>query len=249
MALPKIGCQLIVFGKKYNVENDIEAILDTLQKAGYDSVEGGPEDAARYKPMLDARGLLYAGSHMAISSNPDIDALIEYSHAMGSTDICNSGLMKWGDLTLDDYREGIRELNEAGRRFRAAGIHLHYHNHEFEFQKIDGDKTGMDVLMEGFDPDACDLCVDVAWVKKGGEDPAEYLKKHKEKIGYLHFKDFDDEGWTELGRGQMDFAPLIKLLPEMPRVRQLVLEQDSTRNDAMESVTVSRKFLRDTFDY
>jgi alkanesulfonate monooxygenase len=35
MALPQVGSQLIVFGKKYNVENDIEAILDSLQKAGY----------------------------------------------------------------------------------------------------------------------------------------------------------------------------------------------------------------------
>jgi sugar phosphate isomerase/epimerase len=149
MALPRVGSQLIVFGKKYNIENDIEAILDSLQKAGYAAVEGGPQDAARYRPMLDARGMVYAGSHMAISGNPDIDQLIEYSRIMGSSDISNSGLVKWGDVTLDDYQQSIKLLNEAGRKLRDAGIHLHYHNHAFEFDKVDGSKNGMDILLDG----------------------------------------------------------------------------------------------------
>jgi sugar phosphate isomerase/epimerase len=249
MALPQVGSQLIVFGKKYDIENDIEAILDSLQKAGYAAVEGGPRDAARYRPMLDKRGLVYAGSHMAISGKPDIEQLVEYSRIMGSSDVSNSGLVKWGDVTLDDYRQSIRLLNEAGRKLRDAGIHLHYHNHAFEFDKVDGSKSGMDILLDGLDADAVDFCIDVAWVQKGGENIVEYLQKHKDRIGYLHFKDYDDEGWCELGRGQIDFAPIMQLLPDMPRVRWVVCEQDETRNEPMESVAVSRRYLRDTFGY
>jgi sugar phosphate isomerase/epimerase len=249
MSLPKVGCQLIVFGGQYNVENDIEKIADTLAAAGYDAIEGGPQDAARYRPILDARGLVYAGSHVALSSNPDWDKLADYVQAMGAADVSNSGLNKWGDLTLDDYKRSIEALNEAGAKLRARGIHFHYHNHAFEFDKVDGDKNGMDLLMEGLDPQACDLCVDVAWVQKGGEDPAEYVRKHQEHIGYLHFKDFDDEDWCELGRGQMDFGPIMQLLPSLSRVRWVVLEQDKSRNDAMDSVTESRRFLKEKFSY
>ena len=58
-----------------------------------------------------------------------------------------------------------------GKQFRDEGIHLHYHNHDFEFLKVDGNKTGMDILMEGLDFRVVDLCVDVAWVMRGGDDP------------------------------------------------------------------------------
>lgn len=249
MSLPKVGCQLIVFGGQYNVEDDIEKIADTLAAAGYDAIEGGPQDAARYKPLLDARGLVLAGSHVSLASNPDWDRVADYVHAMGASDVSNSGFLKWGELSDYDYKRGIELLNEGGRKLRASGIHFHYHNHAFEFEKVDGEKTGMDLLFEGLDPSACDFCIDVAWVQKGGEDPAAYLKKHQDRIGYLHFKDFDDEGWCELGRGEMDFAPIMQVLPTMPGVRWVVLEQDKSRNDAMDSVTESRRYLRETFGY
>ena len=249
MALPKVGCQLIVFGGQYPVEENIEKIADTLAAAGYDAIEGGPRDAARYKAILDARGLVLAGSHVSLASNPDWDKVADYVLAMDAADVSNSGLTKWGDLTADDYKRSIELLNEGGAKLRARGVHFHYHNHAFEFEKVDGDKTGMDLLIEGLDPQACDLCVDVAWVQKGGENAAEYIKRHQDIIGYLHFKDYDDEGWCELGRGQVDFAPIMQVLPEMSRVRWVVLEQDKSRNDAMESVTESRRFLRDTFGY
>lgn len=249
MPLPPVATQLIVFGAKYDVETDIEAILDTLARAGYDGVEGGPEDAAAYRAMLDARGLRHAASHITLPNLEDVSSLVADSKTLGSSDVCNSGLLKWGDLTSDDYRAGIAALNEAGRKLREEGIHLHYHNHDFEFQKVEGDKSGMDLLIEGLDPQACDLCVDVAWVQKGGANPVEFLERHKSIIGYVHLKDFDTQGWTELGRGEVDLGALVKQLETMPDVRWAVAEQDNTRNEPMESVTESRRFLREKLNY
>ena len=249
MPLPPVGTQLIVFGGKYNVERDIEAILDTLQKAGYDGVEGGPKDAQAYRKMLDARGLRYSGAHVTLPNLADVTSLVADLKTLGSSDVCNSGLLSWNDRTAGDYRASIAALNEAGRKLRAQGIHLHYHNHDFEFEKVEGDKTGMDLLIEGLDPQACDLCVDVAWVQKGGHNPVEFLERHKAIIGYVHLKDFDSEGWTELGRGEVDLGAIVKQLETMPDVRWAVAEQDKTRNDAMDSVTESRRYLRDKLNY
>lgn len=249
MSLPPIGTQLLIFSATHNIETDIEAILDTLASAGYDAVEGGPSDAARYKPMLEARGLRYGGSHVGLPALQDVESHIQYLKTIGASDICNSGLMKWNDLSAGHYREAIPILNEVGRRFRDEGIHLHYHNHAFEWDKVDGNKTGMDLLMDGLNFDVVDLCVDVAWVQKGGDDPAHYLQQHVERIGYLHFKDFNADGWCELGRGEVDFEPIMKLLPSMPKVRWVMVEQDTTRIDPHESVRISRTFLKERFGY
>ena len=253
MSLPPLGAQLMVFGGhptlKYDIQTQTDLILDSVAEAGYAAVEGGSRDAPAYKRALDARGLRYGGSHVLLPSLQDVTPLIAYLKAVDSRDICNSGLRVWHNRSADDYRDAISVLNEAGRAFRREGIHLHYHHHDFEFEAVEGDKTGMDLLLDGLDPEAVDLCVDIAWVTKGGSDPAAYLTQHKDRIGYLHFKDFDADGWTELGRGQVDIGAVMRVLPDLPGVRWVMVEQDTTRNDPSESIAISRRYLRDTFGY
>jgi sugar phosphate isomerase/epimerase len=249
MSLPTVGCQLIVFGSKYNIEKDTDKILDTLASAGYKAVEGGASDPVAYKRKLDARGLVYGGSHTSPRGLIDPKPVIKYLKAVDARDVCNSGLLDWKQRTLADFKQTIDILNKSGKTLRAEGIHLHYHNHDFEFAKVDGNKTGMDILLDGLDPEACDLCVDVAWVKIGGDDPAGYLAKHNDRIGYLHFKDHDGTTWTELGRGKVDFAAIMKVLPTMRKVRWVMVEQDRSQLDPVESVKISRAYLKDTFGY
>ena len=249
MALPPVGAQLLVFGGKYNIDTQTDVVLDSVARAGYAAVEGGSHDAARYRQMLDERGLVYGGSHVSLPVLQDVKPLVEYLRVVGGSDLCNSGLLRWGDLNVEDYRQAIPLLNEAGRQLQDAGVRFHYHHHDFEFKKVDGDKSGMDLLMDGLDPDAVDFCVDVAWVQKGGENPADYLVKHKDRIGYLHFKDFNDEGWIELGQGKVDFAAVMKVLPEITGARWVMIEQDSTAIDPVDSVAISRRYLKETFDY
>ena len=249
MPLPPVGAQLLVFGKKYDINKDTDAILDCVAKAGYKAVEGGAADAASFRRKLDARGLAFAGSHVGLKQLLDLQPIIDYLRVVGGRDLCNSALMDWNARSLKDYQEGIRVLNTAGRRLRDEGIRLHYHNHDFEFQKVDGAKTGMDLLIEGLDFSVVDLCVDVAWVWRGGEDPAAYLKKHKARIGYLHFKDFDGKDWIELGQGKVNFPAVMKVLPELTSARWVMVEQDDTKLDPMDSATISRKYLREKLNY
>jgi sugar phosphate isomerase/epimerase len=248
MTLPPVGLQTIVFGKKYSIED--EAVLDHVAKCGYTCLETTPKDPAKFKAMLDARGMRVGGMHTSPSGLRDLTEIVAKLRTLDSRDLSNSGMLDWNKRTLADYRETIAILNRAGHALRAEGIHLHYHNHDFEFLEMpDGAHTGMEILLQELDPSAIDLCVDVAWVLKGGLDPVKFLRTHRDRIGYLHFKDFDDEGWTELGRGKVDFAPIMQLLPDMPRVRWVMIEQDDSRNDPLESIAVSRRYLKETFGY
>ena len=243
----KIGLQAIVLGKKYNVAED--RVLDAVAAAGYDALECGVEDPVSFRRKLTSRRLVYAGAHTTPSKLKDVGDLIASLHAMGAEDVCNSGLLDWNKRSPEDYRETIEILNQAGRKLRAEGIRLHYHNHDFEFEKQDaiGGRTGMDLFLEGIDPQAVDLCVDVGWVHKAGLDPVNFLLKNASRVGYLHFKDYDDNGWAEIGTGKADFAPIVKILPQLPGARWIILEQDVAKIDPLDSLRISRTNLREKY--
>ncbi len=247
MSRPPLGLQTIVFGKKYSIEDP--RVLDHVADCGYECVEAGAKDPAAFKAMLDARNMKYAGTHTGLKGLLDTAPIIEKLNALDGHDVCNSALMEWDNRSLDDFQEGIEVLNRAGKELQKAGIHLHYHNHAFEFEPVDGDKIGMDILLDGLDPDCVDLCVDVGWVTKAGYDPVAFLTENKDRVGYLHFKDFNDDGWIELGQGCVNFEGIMEILPQLNRVRWVLIEQDSTSIDPLDSVKISRDYLKQTFNY
>jgi sugar phosphate isomerase/epimerase len=249
MPLPTLSLQPIIFGKRYPLDANIDLILDRLKEYGYEAIEGGCKDAAAMKQKLDARGLKFSASHVSLSSKPDPKKLFDYLHTVAGKDLCNSGLTTWDHPTVEDYRESIKLLNDLAKQCQAEGIHFHYHNHAFEFEKVDGNRTGMDLLLAGLDFSLMGLCMDVAWIYRGGSDPATFLTQQAEKITYLHFKDTDGTNWKPLGEGKVDFASVMKVLPTLKRVRWVAVEQDNTEEDPFDCVRRSREYLRRTFGY
>jgi len=249
--LPPLGLQPIIFGGRYNFGDaaQLEDFLKTISGLGYEYVEAFPSDPKLFMEIAARYGVGHCGIHLSLSGTTDTEKAIRTLEVTGARDVCNSGLLKWGDLTADDYHDAIPILNRMGAEFAREGIRFHYHNHEFEFKKVDGDRTGMDLLMDGLDFNVVDLCVDVAWVHRGGEDPATYLGRHQNKIGYIHLKDTDATLWRELGRGDLDFDSVTATIKEMPNVHWAVVEQDKTEGDPIESCRISREFLKTKFDW
>lgn len=255
---PKLGGHLIVFGPQYSMETDAAFILDSVKEAGYDAVEGGGTgDAAAYKALLDERGMVCAGLHTSISRSPDVDELIAQLKTLDCQHLCNSGIVSWQERTRTDYEKSVEVLNEMGRRLADEGIDFHYHNHDFEFERIDGERTGMDILLDGLDPQAVDLCVDVGWVHVAGVDPVAFLEAQRERIGYIHLKDYarqpgssDRAGliWRELGNGVMDWQAILPVLPTLD-VEWALVEQDRTDREPGESLQISRDYLKEQFNY
>jgi sugar phosphate isomerase/epimerase len=155
-----------------------------------------------------------------------------------------------GDEPLDEPNV-VAHAKRAGELHEAAeGIHLCYHNHAFEFDKIDGEKTDMDVLIDLLDPRYCGLAVDVAWVWRGRASVPEFLRTHREHITYLHLKDTDETHWKELGQGKLDWPAVMKEIADLPHCGFAAVEQDQTYDtDPLESLAISRAFLKDKFGY
>jgi len=257
--LPPLGLQPIIFGGRYNFGDaeQLDDFLKTISGLGYEYVEAFPPDPKLFMEIASRYGVGHCGIYLSVSGTTDTEKAIRTLEVTGARDVCNSGLLKWGELTASDYLEAIPILNRMGTEFAREGIRFHYHNHEFEFLKVDGDRTGMDMLMDGLDFSVVDLCVDVAWVYRGGEDPATFLRQHQDKIGYRHVKDTIGRGkgedgaaaWRELGRGELDFDNVIATIKEMPNVHWAAVEQDKTGGDPIESCRISREFLRKKFDW
>lgn len=150
MSLPPVGLQCLVLKEKYDVEN--EAILDCVAECGCAAVEAAVREPARFKELLDARGLRYGGMHVVPRRRLELAPIVETLKTLDAYDVCNSGMLEWHKQSAADFRQAIEVLNEAGRRLGEDGIRRHYHNHDFEFKAVEGEKTGMDLLLEGLDP-------------------------------------------------------------------------------------------------
>jgi sugar phosphate isomerase/epimerase len=243
-----IGAQLYIFRDRFDLDRDLERLLDGLAEAGYTAVEGSPGHVIPGRDVLTRHGMRFIAPHMVAAGLDDLGQVLPYLEAMEARDVCNSGPLEWRARTADDYRRTAAFLNERGRRLREQGVHLHYHNHDFEFEKVDGgERTAMDLLLEELDPAAVTLCLDVGWVWRGGADPVRFLDEHAARVGYLHLRDFRGTESVALGRGGMDLAPVIARLPDLPALRWVVVEQDPTSPDPEEDMRVSRAYLASAF--
>ncbi len=100
-------------------------------------------------------------------------------------------------------------------------------------------------LMELTNPEILGLCLDMGHFAFGGGNPVEALKKYYHRIWHVHFKDFDpkvgqaaqenkydyfksvEQGvFCELGKGNVDFNSIVKILNEKGYDDWIVVEQD-----------------------
>ncbi|MBI3970665.1 MAG: TIM barrel protein [Chloroflexi bacterium] len=272
MAKPKVACHLIVFGR--TEENDLDSVLADVQKAGYDGIERGMlagGDAAKAKAKLEEYGLIQWSLSTGFASLGDVGRSIDYITALGGKFIMVSGVGDHRTEGLRAYEKASELFNEAGRTCQTAGIQFCYHNHSWEFQAYDratgqpvapgepGSVTGLERLYELTDPQLVKGCVDVYWVQHGGENPAAFLQRHANRIGYPHFKDMrylgqeprrrgpllrEEAEFVELGRGEVDFPAIWRVLEPL-NLPWAVYEQDRSKLPPGEAADVSRRYLRE----
>jgi len=248
----RIGAQLIIWRRR--VESDLLGVLDEVSSLGYEGIECGPNvfnmvsDAEK---ALSSRGLSLAGLHTNIRlvDKERVEKAIDTLENLGGRYLIFSGA-GGRENTDENYLESSKRLEEYGRLARRHGVTVCYHNH---WQEIVNDERGIRLILENTDPEHVALCVDTYWVKHGGEDPLEFIKKHQDRIVYLHLKDGTTEGmrktppeFLELGRGIIDFPAIIEAAKSL-NIEWAVVEQDRTSLTPKESMAISRRYLKENF--
>lgn len=250
----KLGIQL------YTLRNEtLEDFPGTLRKVaelGFEGVEFShlgfvgmkPEEL---KPLLDELGLEAIGAHIgSIEMVRDhLDEQIANIKAVGGQYLATSlfdPTLRHNEYT---YRENFRIIAEAARRCRKEGIVFCFHNHEFELTETVDGQPALDALMEYAAEDGLQVELDVCWLQYGGKEPIEYMRKYKDRLPLLHFKDMV---WTEdrkadtveLGKGIMDLKAIAHEVDHSP-ISWLIYEQDYCQIPPIESMTESMKWLKD----
>jgi sugar phosphate isomerase/epimerase len=143
--------------------------------------------------------------------------------------------------------------NRAAALAKKAGIQLSYHNHAFEFEPREGGKTGWEVLEAEFGPDM-QFEVDVFWVKVGGVEPVDLIRKLSGRVSQVHLKDLKaglslpvfgsvpNDAFQELGDGIIPMEPIL-VAAKAAGVQHCHVEQDQSP-DPIASIRQSVAYLR-----
>lgn len=199
-----LGLQLYSLREMVKDEG-IQKVLEIVAKMGYNSLEtAGYNDGKFYgeapadlKKMVNDLGMKLTSSHLGrnISGNRDEDMAwwnkaVEAHNAAGMKYMVMPSSPLGGEgATLDNVKRYSDYFNEIGLISAGASIQFGYHNHAFEFEsEVDGVPV-FDLMLENTSADHVLYELDVYWIKKGGYDPVDYMKKYPKRIKVLHIKD------------------------------------------------------------
>lgn len=173
----------------------------------------------------------------------------------------------------EDALKKAQALNEIGRICQQAGIELLYHNHFHEFQVFEGESV-YDTLMNNTDPSLVKIELDTYWALRGGQDPVQMLKKYGKRVRLIHQKDFPNgyeeqlslvsamesatapidiqffmkhvsmDTFAEIGTGIIDIQSIIDAANQYCGCEYIILEQDATKLDEMESIEISMQSFK-----
>jgi len=232
------------------MQQDFTGVLEKVAEIGYDAVEFagyGGLGAAEVMKRLEELGLRCAGTHEGFERLSDaLDQTLEFNAAIGNRYIiCPAMPGQWRGSGTDGFRAFGEQLNRIGEKVKAAGMQLCYHNHDFEFVK-EGDQLLIDALFGVCDPDLVKAEVDVYWVQRGGQDPAQFIRRLGDRVALLHMKDMAGDAqksFAPVGTGVMDMASIVAAGREIG-VEWYVVEQDQTQRPPLDAVEISLKNMR-----
>ncbi len=255
-----IGIQLYTL--RNELQKDTPGTIQGVADAGYRQGEmfGFPNCDAVIAAARRS-GLELHSSHFEWDSvvNPtdagysDFKRILEKAREVGLSHLVIPYLAEKNRQTLDDYKKVAEHANRAAALARKAGIQLAYHNHAFEFQPREGGRTGFDVLVAEFGPEM-QFEIDAFWVKVGGVEPVDLMRRLAGRISQVHLKDLKagltlpafgslpNDAFKELGEGIIPTEPIL-VAARAAGVKHCHVEQDQSP-DPLASIRRSIAHLR-----
>jgi inosose dehydratase len=210
-----------------------EQIMTDIEALGLKGTEMGrkyPTDISLLKKELAARNIQLVSQWKSVffsePSRRDAELAAYRKHVlflkeMGSKVISTAeigGSLHWDPRRSPNERE-VARLDEAGWQSLAEGLNLAgaiaqehgmkltYHHHG---GTVVEQTAEIDRLMALTNPDLVYLLFDTGHAYYGGSEPLALLKKHYDRIAYVHLKDIRQEVLDEARAEGVDFATCIR---------------------------------------
>jgi len=217
MALP-VALQL--YSVREDLKADLPGTLKKVKEMGYSGVELAglyTYTAEEFKAELDKVGLVALSAHVPLQQmREDMDTVIANYKTIGCKYMVVPYLPAEDRETDEAFVKAVEDIRVACKKATDAGFIMLYHNHDFEFEKI-GEQYRLDYLYENITADLLQTQLDLCWVKVGGENPAEYLRKYADRAPLVHFKDF-------VGQKSESMYELIGIKSEEKKSKEVAFE-------------------------
>ena len=220
--------------------------------------------SAQLNEILGRFGSQVVSAHIWPFNEENCRKIIEYNQQIGNHYIVHPIDFFENE---DDVLKKCEFYSKMGDICRQSGIKYLYHNHFMEYQRFNG-KTVLEIIRDNTDPHAVNFELDTFWTLRAGQDPVEVMKKFGSRIKLVHQKDFNNktttavnlfdvvgpdahinmenfvnsfasDDFTEIGTGCMDIQSIIDTANDLGSVEYIILEQDYSKLDQLESIQVS----------
>ena len=242
----------------YLSNGDLERALSDIAASGYQGFEvfdgnlaAYSDDLPRIRDVIRDTGLtpigVYSGANFIFDEILGEELWrIEKSAALAAEIgaphlVIGGGAQRSTGIEDSDYPKLGRALDRVVSIARSHGLDCVFHPHLTTI--VESPDQIARVLSES----EIGLCVDTAHVAAGGGDPAEVIRAHSDRLGYVHLKDLirDPFSFQPLGRGELDLAGVVEALKDVDYDGWLTVELDSYDGDPREAAEASRRFLAD----
>lgn len=212
----KIGVQLYSLRKYLKNEDGYKRVFAECKRMGAQTVQlsgGAAIDSKRLAAIAKDTQLEICVTHSPFERIVnDLDRLAE-EHLDYGCPLIGIGMMpkKFNTGRLSDLNRFIEILNLTSEKLQKYGMSIAYHNHWFEFGEIDGVRM-LDRMIDETLP-SVQFIPDTFWIKVGGGEPIDYLRRLNGRAEVIHLKDCKKIAgipvFRAIGRGTLDFSEIL----------------------------------------
>ena len=247
----KLAAQLYTVRDYTKTPDDVKKTFEKVKAIGYNAVQLsaiGPIDPQLLKEYAGQNSLEICATHTPFDRIVnDTDNVIKEHKLYGCRYIGLGAMNQEYSKDKNGYDEFLKAIMPAADKIYEAGLKFLYHNHAFEFAKIDGDKTRIEYLAEKTSPEKFGFLADFYWVQYGGASPVAFIKKYKDRLNVVHFKDMAVKDgsavFAEIFEGNMDYDSIYRECLENG-VDWAAIEQDVCTGDPFDSLKISHDNLK-----
>ncbi len=247
----KIGVQLYTTHKFCQTLDDLSETLKKVADIGYTTVQVSGTcayEADWLAEQLKATGLTCGITHYNYDRILHDTAKVVQEHNTFGCRYIGVGGLVGGVAGLDGF---LKDAKPAAQLIHASGCQFMYHNHSWEYEnKVPDGRTVMEFLSDNFTAEEMCFTLDTYWVKYGGYDPLDEIKRLKGRLPVVHYKDMKvlDDGTKQMqwiGNGNtMDFEKLTEAFAAAGTKLAYIEQDDCNGEDPFVCLKNSYDYLR-----